>query len=205
MRRFAFVWVIDDMQLLEDRIKKDGKVIGTDILKVDMFLNHQIDVSLVDEIAKEFYRLFKDCGVTRILTVEASGIAIATLTAKYFNVPLVFAKKASHKNVGNDLYTAECYSFTHGKGYTMSVSKKYLPAGEKILIIDDFLADGNAVKALMKLVSDSKSETAGVGIAIEKGFQNGGKALRESGVNLQSLAIVESMNENSITFGNQNR
>ncbi len=193
------------MQLLEDRIRKDGKVIGTDILKVDMFLNHQIDVGLIDEIAKEFFKLFKDCGVTRILTVEASGIAIAVLTAKYFNVPLVFAKKASHKNVGSDLYTAECYSFTHGKSYTMSVSKKYLPKGEKILIIDDFLADGNAVKALMKLVNDSGSETVGVGIAIEKGFQHGGKALRESGVNLQSLAIVESMNENSITFGNQNR
>ena len=193
------------MQLLEDRIRKDGKVIGTDILKVDMFLNHQIDVGLIDEIAKEFFKLFKDCGVTRILTVEASGIAIAVLTAKYFNVPLVFAKKASHKNVGSDLYTAECYSFTHGKIYTMSVSKKYLPKGEKILIIDDFLADGNAVKALMKLVNDSGSETVGVGIAIEKGFQHGGKALRESGVNLQSLAIVESMNENSITFGNQNR
>ena len=193
------------MQLLEDRIRKDGKVIGTDILKVDMFLNHQIDVGLIDEIAKEFFMLFKDCGVTRILTVEASGIAIAVLTAKYFNVPLVFAKKASHKNVGSDLYTAECYSFTHGKSYTMSVSKKYLPKGEKILIIDDFLADGNAVKALMKLVNDSGSETVGVGIAIEKGFQHGGKALRESGVNLQSLAIVESMNENSITFGNQNR
>lgn len=193
------------MQLLEDRIRKDGKVIGTDILKVDMFLNHQIDVGLIDEIAKEFFKLFKDCGVTRILTVEASGIAIAVLTAKYFNVPLVFAKKASHKNVGSDLYTAECYSFTHGKSYTMSVSKKYLPKGEKILIIDDFLADGNAVKALMKLVNDSGSETVGVGIAIEKGFQHGGKDLRESGVNLQSLAIVESMNENSITFGNQNR
>ena len=193
------------MQLLEDRIRKDGKVIGTDILKVDMFLNHQIDVGLIDEIAKEFFKLFKDCGVTRILTVEASGIAIAVLTAKYFNVPLVFAKKASHKNVGSDLYTAECYSFTHGKSYTMSVSKKYLPKGEKILIIDDFLADGNAVKALMKLVNHSGSETVGVGIAIEKGFQHGGKALRESGVNLQSLAIVESMNENSITFGNQNR
>lgn len=193
------------MQLLEDRIRKDGKVIGTDILKVDMFLNHQIDVGLIDEIAKEFFKLFKNCGVTRILTVEASGIAIAVLTAKYFNVPLVFAKKASHKNVGSDLYTAECYSFTHGKSYTMSVSKKYLPKGEKILIIDDFLADGNAVKALMKLVNDSGSETVGVGIAIEKGFQHGGKALRESGVNLQSLAIVESMNENSITFGNQNR
>ena len=193
------------MQLLEDRIRKDGKVIGTDILKVDMFLNHQIDVGLIDEIAKEFFKLFKDCGVTRVLTVEASGIAIAVLTAKYFNVPLVFAKKASHKNVGSDLYTAECYSFTHGKSYTMSVSKKYLPKGEKILIIDDFLADGNAVKALMKLVNDSGSETVGVGIAIEKGFQHGGKDLRESGVNLQSLAIVESMNENSITFGNQNR
>ena len=121
------------MQLLEDRIRKDGKVIGTDILKVDMFLNHQIDVGLIDEIAKEFFKLFKDCGVTRILTVEASGIAIAVLTAKYFNVPLVFAKKASHKNVGSDLYTAECYSFTHGKSYT-TVSYTHLTLPTKISV-----------------------------------------------------------------------
>lgn len=189
------------MKLLEERIKKEGKVIGTDILKVDMFLNHQIDAALLDELAKEFHILFKDSGVTRVLTVESSGIAIAVFVAKYFNVPLVFAKKASHKNVGNDLYTAECYSFTHGASYTMSVSKKYLPEGEKVLIIDDFLADGNAAKALMELIKESGGETAGVGIAIEKGFQKGGDLLRKSGVRVESLAIIESMDENSIEFG----
>lgn len=191
------------MKLLEERIKKEGRVIGSDILKVDMFLNHQIDASLLEKLAEEFYSLFKDSGITRVLTVESSGIAIAVFVAKLFNVPLVFAKKASHKNVGNDLYTAECYSFTHGAAYTMSVSKKYLPAGEKILIIDDFLADGNAAKALMELVGKSGSETAGVGIAIEKGFQKGGDELRKSGVRVESLAIIESMNENSIEFGSR--
>lgn len=189
------------MKLLEERIKKEGLVIGTDILKVDMFLNHQIDASLLDELGKEFYSLFKDSGVTRILTVESSGIAIAVFAARYFNVPLVFAKKASHRNVGNDLYTAECYSFTHGAAYTMSVSKKYLPSGERVLIIDDFLADGNAARALMEIVEKSGSETVGVGIAIEKGFQKGGDLLRKSGVRVESLAIIESMNENSIEFG----
>lgn len=189
------------MKLLEERIKKEGQVIGTDILKVDMFLNHQIDACLLDELGKEFYSLFKDGGVTRILTVESSGIAIAVFAARYFNVPLVFAKKASHRNVGNDLYTAECYSFTHGASYTMSVSKKYLPSGEKVLIIDDFLADGNAARALMEIVEKSGSETVGVGIAIEKGFQKGGDSLRKSGVRVESLAIIESMNENSIEFG----
>ncbi len=188
------------MKLLEDKIKNDGVVIGSDILKVDMFLNHQIDVELLDEMAKEFYRLFKDKGITRILTVEASGIAIAVLAARYFKVPVVFAKKTSHKNVGNDLYTAKCYSYTHGTYYDINVSKKYLPKGEKILIIDDFLADGNASNAMIELIEQSGSELAGIGIAVEKGFQHGGKALREKGIDVQSLAIVDSMNENGITF-----
>lgn len=188
------------MKLLEDKIKTDGVVIGSDILKVDMFLNHRLDVELLDEMGKEFYRLFKDKGVTKILTVEASGIAIAVLTARYFKVPVVFAKKASHKNVGNDLYSAQCYSYTHGTTYTISVSKKYLSKGEKILIIDDFLADGNASNALINLIEQSGGELAGIGIAVEKGFQQGGKALREKGIDVRSLAIVDSMNENGISF-----
>lgn len=190
------------MKLLEDRIKNDGIVIGSDILKVDMFLNHQIDPSLINELGKEFSRLFKDCGADRILTVETSGVPIAVMAGLYLNIPVVFAKKASHKYVGTDLYTAECYSYTHATTYEISVSKKYLPDGEKILIIDDFLADGNATKALLELVKQCKGEAVGIGIAVEKGFQPGGKFLREAGYNLQSLAIVDSMNENEITFRN---
>ncbi len=188
------------MKLLEDKIAAEGTVIGSDILKVDMFLNHQIDVSLINEMGKEFYRLFKNDGITKILTVEASGIAIAVMTAQYFGVPVVFAKKASHKNVGDDLYTATCHSYTHGTDYIISVSKKYLSSADNVLIIDDFLADGNAANALMKLIKEADAHLSGIGIAVEKGFQPGGKKLRESGIKLCSLAIVESMSENGIVF-----
>lgn len=188
------------MKLLEDRIKSEGIVIGSDILKVDMFLNHQIDVELLDEMSKEFYAHFKDRNIDKILTVEASGIAVAALTARYFKVPVVFAKKASHKNVGSDLYTADCYSYTHGTTYSIGVSRKYLPGNEDILIIDDFLADGNASEAMIKLIQQSGSSLAGIGICVEKGFQPGGKRLREKGIDVKSLAIVDSMNEDSITF-----
>ncbi len=190
------------MKYLEDRIKNEGVIIGTDILKVDMFLNHQIDPVLINELGKEFARLFKDSGAQRILTVETSGVPLAVMAGLFLNIPVVFAKKASHKYVGGDLYTAECYSFTHGTTYELSVFKKYLPPGEKILIIDDFLADGNATKAMLKLIEESGGEAVGIGIAVEKGFQPGGKYLRDAGYNLQSLAIVESMNENGITFRN---
>ena len=190
------------MKLLEDKIANEGVSIGTDILKVDMFLNHQLDVNLLDEMGKEFYRLFKDCGATKIVTIESSGIAMAVFAAKYFNLPALFAKKAQHKNVGNDVYCAKCYSFTHGKEYTMNVSKKYLSADDKVLIIDDFMAGGNACNALIEIINQAGAEVVGIGIAIEKGFQPGGQALREKGYNLRSLAIVESMNDGNITFRN---
>ena len=188
------------MKLLEDKIATEGVSIGTDILKVDMFLNHQLDVNLLDEMGKEFYRLFKDCGATKIVTIESSGIAMAVFAAKYFNLPALFAKKAQHKNVGNEVYCAKCYSFTHGKEYTMNISQKYLSADDKVLIIDDFMAGGNACNALIDIINQAGAEVVGIGIAIEKGFQPGGQALRDKGYNLRSLAIVESMNDGKITF-----
>lgn len=188
------------MKLLEDKIAAEGISVGSDILKVDMFLNHQLDVNLLDEMGKEFYRLFKDCGATKIVTVESSGIAIAVFTAKYFNLPVVFAKKASHKNVGNDVYCAKCYSFTHGNEYTMNISKKYLCPDDKVLIIDDFMAGGNACTALTDIIAQSGAEVVGIGIAIEKGFQSGGKAFRDKGYNLRSLAIIDSMSDGKISF-----
>ena len=191
------------MKLLEEKIANEGISIGTDILKVDMFLNHQLDVNLLDEMGKEFYRLFKDCGATKIVTIESSGIAMAVFAAKYFNLPALFAKKANHKNVGNEVYCARCYSFTHGKEYTMNVSKKYLTADDKVLIIDDFMAGGNACNALIDIINQAGAQVVGIGIAIEKGFQPGGQALRDKGYNLRSLAIVESMNDGNITFRNE--
>lgn len=190
------------MKLLEEKIAKDGVSLGTDILKVDMFLNHQLDVNLLDEMGKEFYRLFKDCGATKVVTIESSGIGIAVFTAKYFNLPALFAKKAQHKNVGNEVYSAKCYSFTHGKEYTMNVSKKYLDSSDKVLIIDDFMAGGNACNALIDIINQAGAEVVGIGIAIEKGFQPGGKALRDKGYKVRSLAIVESMSDGNITFRN---
>ena len=188
------------MKLLEDKIANEGVSIGTDILKVDMFLNHQLDVNLLEEMGKEFYRLFKDCGATKIVTIESSGIAIAVFAAKYFNLPALFAKKANHKNVGNEIYSAKCYSFTHGKEYTMNVSKKYLNSSDKVLIIDDFMAGGNACNALIDIINQAGAEVVGIGIAIEKGFQPGGKALREKGYKIRSLAIIDSMNDGEISF-----
>lgn len=189
------------MKLLEKKIEELGQIIGSDILKVDMFLNHQIDVNLLDEMGKEFYRLFKDKGINKILTVESSGIAIAVMAAKYFDVPVVFAKKSSHKNVGNDCFMAKSHSFTHGKDYEMIVSKKYLSPADNVLFIDDFLAGGNAAFAVLDILKQSGANLVGIGIAIEKGFQDGGKKLREMGIELQSLAIVEEMSEtNGISF-----
>ena len=188
------------MKLLEEKIANEGVSIGTDILKVDMFLNHQLDVNLLEEMGKEFYRLFKDCGATKIVTIESSGIAIAVFAAKYFNLPALFAKKANHKNVGNEVYSAKCYSFTHGKEYTMNVSKKYLNSSDKVLIIDDFMAGGNACNALIDIINQAGAEVAGIGIAIEKGFQPGGKLLRDKGYKVRSLAIIDSMNDGKISF-----
>lgn len=188
------------MKLLEDKILTCGTVLPGNILKVDSFLNHQIDVKLLNELGKEFYRLFSSYNITKILTVEASGIAIACAAAPYFDVPVVFAKKGSHKNVGNDVYTAEVFSFTKDITYTVAVSKKYLSPEDNILIIDDFLANGQAVLGLKKIVEEAGASLKGVGIAIEKGFQDGGKKLREAGIKVKSLAIVDSMSDDSIEF-----
>ena len=188
------------MKLLEEKILSCGTVLPGNILKVDSFLNHQLDVSLLSELGKEFYRLFSEYNITRILTVEASGIPIACFAAQHFNVPVVFAKKGHHKNIGNDVYTAEVFSFTKGTSYTVFVSKKYINPGDNILVIDDFLANGQAVLGLKKIIEDAGANLMGVGIAIEKGFQNGGKEIRAQGVNLKSLAIVDSMTDDSISF-----
>lgn len=192
------------MKLLEEKILTCGTVLPGNILKVDSFLNHQLDVKLLNELGKEFFRLFSSYNITKILTVEASGIAIACAAANYFDVPVVFAKKGSHKNVGNDVYTAEVFSFTKDITYTVAVSKKYLSPSDNVLIIDDFLANGQAVLGLKKITEDAGATLKGVGIAIEKGFQDGGKKLREAGINVQSLAIVDSMSGNSITFREDN-
>ena len=188
------------MKLLEEKIAKEGLAIGTDILKVDMFLHHQMDVELLDEMGKEFKRLFENSGATKVVTIESSGIAIAVFVAKHLGLPALFAKKAKHKNVGDDVYSVASYSFTHGKEYTMIVSKKYLNKGDKVLIIDDFLAGGNACNALLDIIDQAEAEVVGIGIAIEKGFQPGGQALRDKGYNLRSLAIIDSMNDGKISF-----
>ena len=190
------------MKLLEDRILKDGTVLPGNVLKVDSFLNHQLDCRLIKALGEEFYNIFKDAGVTRILTVEASGIAIACAAAELFEVPVVFAKKGQNKNVGKDVYSADVFSFTKGFSNTVSVSKKYLGAADKVLVIDDFLADGQACLGPKSICDQAGAEVVGFGIAIEKGFQGGGKKLRETGIPVQSLAIIASMTDDSICFGN---
>ena len=189
------------MQMLEDRIRRDGEIIGNDIVKVDMFLNHQIDVDLLCEIGKEFKRLFADCNINKIVTIEASGIGIACIAAQYFSVPVVFAKKGVHRNVGNDIYEGEVFSFTKGITTKIGISKKYLNPGDRILIIDDFLANGGAVKGLIGLIEQAGAEVEGIGIVIEKGFQPGGRELREMGYRLESLAIINSIDDGKIIFG----
>ncbi len=192
------------MKLLEERILKDGQVRPGEILKVDSFLNHQLDVDLLQEIGKAFYERYKDAGITRILTVEASGIAIACPTANFFHVPVVFAKKAKSKNLDGELYTSTVHSYTYGKDYTVTLSKKFLGPNDKVLLVDDFLAVGKAMNGLLDICAQAGAEVAGIGIAIEKGFQPGGKELREKGYDVCSLAIVESMDdEGNITFRNQ--
>ena len=189
------------MKYLEEKIIKDGSVKPGNILKVDNFLNHQIDVVTLNEMGKEFKRLFADKPINKILTIEASGIAIATMAALHFdNAPVVFAKKAKSRNIDNDLYTSVVHSYTYGKDYTITVAKKFLSPDDHILIVDDFMALGNAMIGLLDVVKQSGATVEGIGIAIEKGFQPGGQRLRDMGYNLHSLAIVESMNENEIIF-----
>ncbi len=191
------------MQLLIDRIIKDGKVYPGNILKVDSFLNHQMDIDLIDKIGQEFYRLFGSCEVTKVLTIEASGIGIACFVAKYFRVPLLFAKKSKTKNVSDDVYSSVVESFTHGNVNKIIVSKEYLHPDDKVLIIDDFLANGQAIRGLADIVNQAGAELVGAGTVIEKGFQGGGDALRSSGMKVESLAIIDSMTDDGkITFRN---
>ena len=189
------------MELLKERIRKDGKVRGTDVLKVDSFLNHQMDIDLFEEIGKEFARRYEGENINKILTIEASGIGIACIVARYFHVPVVFAKKNQTKNIAGDVYTSKVESFTHGRVYDIIVSKDYLGPNDRVLIIDDFLANGAALMGLSQLVKDSGATLVGCGIVIEKGFQPGGKMLRDKGVRVESLAIVDSMSETEgVTF-----
>lgn len=190
------------MKLLEERIAKDGRVIGTEILKVDSFLNHQIDVNLLDEIGKELYRLFKDRHITKVITIEASGIAIAVSAARYFNVPCVFAKKARSLNIGKDVYRSKVHSFTYDNDYDITMSQSYLNSDDTVLIVDDFLANGAALKGMISICEQAGAAIGGIGICIEKGFQPGGDEIRSKGYPLESLAIIESMSEEGIVFRN---
>lgn len=189
------------MKLLEDKIINDGKIGEGDVLKVDSFLNHRMDVEFLSELGKEFYRLYKDCNVNKILTIEASGIGIACLTAQFFRVPMVFAKKTKTVNIFSDVYTSKVESFTHKKTYDIIVSKEFLLPGDRVLIIDDFLAQGSALNGLISLVNDAGAELVGCGIVIEKAFQPGGELIRSRGIRVESLARIESMSvEKGIKF-----
>ena len=188
------------MELLKQRIQRDGLVKPGNVLKVDSFLNHQMDISLFEEIGREFQRRFAQDGVTKILTIEASGIGIACIAARYFKVPVLFAKKSQSKNIDGEVFTSRVESFTHGRVYDILVSKKYLHPGDRVLIIDDFLAKGSALEGLCKLVEDSGATLVGAGIVIEKGFQGGGALIRGRGVRVESLARVKSMGQGRIEF-----
>ena len=181
------------MNFLEERITKDGAVKPGNVLKVDSFLNHQMDIELMDRMGEEFYNRFKDAGVTKILTIEASGIAIACSVARCFGVPMVFAKKSKSVNIDGDVYVAQVESFTHKNTNNVIVSKKFLTPEDRVLIIDDFLANGCALQGLISITESSGAKVVGLGIAIEKGFQIGGRVIRNLGYRLESLAIVDEM------------
>lgn len=183
--------------MLERRILKDGAVKTGDVLRVDSFLNHRLDVDLLNELGREFKRRFAGERITVILTAEASGIALAAITAQYFKVPVVFAKKSRSSNLENDVYSARVVSFTRGGEYDFILSKKYLTPKDRVLIIDDFLANGCAAEGLLELTEKAGARISGIGVAIEKGFQKGGARLRGRGVRLESLAVVESMDAES--------
>ncbi len=190
------------MKLLEERIRKDGTVKAGNVLKVDSFLNHQMDIDLFNEMGKEWARLFADRNITKILTVEASGIGIACVAAQHFHVPVVFAKKSQSVNIDGEVYSTKIESFTHKRVYDVIVSKKFLHPEDHILIIDDFLANGCALEGLIDIVNKAGATVEGVGIAVEKGFQKGGDLIRSKGIRVESLAIVESMDDKTgeITF-----
>ena len=191
----------EKMNFLEERIIKDGIVKEGNVLKVDSFLNHQMDIKLFDMMGAEFKKRFAGEKITKILTIEASGIGIACVAAQHFNVPVVFAKKSKSINLEGEMYTAEVESFTHGNKNQIIVSKKFLSEDDKVLIIDDFLANGCALQGLIKIVDDAGASVAGIGIAIEKGFQPGGKIIRNLGYHLESLAIVDDMDSHTGEIG----
>lgn len=188
------------MQLLKDKIVKEGRILPGNIVKVDGFLNHRVDINMMEEIAKEFKRRFKETGVTLILTAEASGIALATIAAKEFGVPMVFAKKAKSDNIEGGLYASDIFSYTYKKKVTLLVSKDWIGKDDKVLIVDDFMANGEAMRGLCDIVREAGAELVGIGIAVEKGFQHGGDRIREAGINIQSLAIIDRADENGFVF-----
>lgn len=192
------------MQELRERIKKEGKVLPGNIVKIDGFLNHRVDTKLMRSIAKEFARIFDTTGVTAVLTVEASGIPLGTITAEELGVPLVFAKKAKSDNIEGGLFRSEIYSYTYKKHVTLIMSHQWLNENDKVLIVDDFLANGEALRGLVDIVHQAGAELIGMGVAVEKGFQPGGARLRDDGVNLKSLAIIEKADENGIIFRETN-
>ncbi|MCR5790434.1 MAG: xanthine phosphoribosyltransferase [Lachnospiraceae bacterium] len=189
------------MELLESRIAEEGRVYPGNVLKVDSFLNHQVDISLMDRMGEEFYQRFKDQGITKIMTIESSGISIACSTARHFGVPVLFAKKSKSLNIGKDVFVSKVTSFTYQKEYEITVSKRYLGPSDKVLLVDDFLAIGHAMKGLIDICKQAEAKIAGIGICIEKGFQQGGEELRKMGYEVMSLAVIESMSEDgTITF-----
>jgi len=188
------------MQLLKDRILSEGKIMPGNILNVSSFLNQQVDIDLYNELGREFFRRFLSVPINKILTIEASGIGIACITAQYFKVPVLFARKFRAKNVEDHLFCASVTSYTHGIDYTITVPKPYLKKKDSVLLIDDFLANGCAMDGLIQLVKMSGANLVGAGVVIEKGFQGGGKRIREKNIRLESLAIIESMDDNVIKF-----
>lgn len=189
------------MRILEERIRKDGQVLAGGVLKVDGFLNHQMDIRLLNQMGEEWARLFRGCEVNKILTIEASGIGIACIAAQYFGCPVVFAKKSKSKNVPGDVWSARVESFTHGNVNDVFVSRRYLAPGDRVLLIDDFLANGAALQGLVDIVEQAGAQVVGAGIAVEKAFQGGGDRLRERGLRIESLARVAEMDpETGIRF-----
>lgn len=188
------------MQILQEKIRRYGQVIDNRIIKVDSFLNHQLDIELFNEMGKEFKKRFKDKKITKILTLESSGIAIACITAQYFHVPVIFAKKHEAANLALHTYQAEVYSFTKGKTYKIRVAEEYLQTQDRILIIDDFLAHGQAVNGLLEIAEQAGAEVVGIGIVIEKGFQKGRERIKRADLQLESLAIIEAIQDGKIIF-----
>lgn len=194
------------MKLLEERILKDGKIFEGNVLKVDSFLNHQLDINLLSAIGEELKNKYSDCDITKILTIEASGIGVGCMVAQFFNCPLLFAKKSKTINIKGDVYTSKVESFTHKCTYDIIVSKDFLSPDDNVLIVDDFLAKGNALNGLIDIVNQSGAHLAGCGIAIEKAFQGGGDKLRAKGIRVESMAIIENMDcaNSTLTFGTRN-